>query len=160
MAILSVVAGCAQKKTVDLELERDAIRAADAEWALAAESRNADAAASFLATDAVMIPPHEPALNGMGEIAAYMAELLSDPTFAISWETTDVQVAGSGDIAYSLATNNVQIDLPDGSTLSDRGKGLTIWKKQADGTWKVAVDIFNSDAPIEPAMSDTTATGQ
>jgi uncharacterized protein (TIGR02246 family) len=155
------VTGCATKKPVDVEAARAAIQAADAEWALAAESRNAEVAASFLTADAVMIPPHEPALAGKGEIAAYMAELLSDPTFAIAWETTDVHVSGSGDIAYSLATNQIQIDMPDGSTLSDRGKGLTIWKKQADGTWKVAVDIFNSDATAEPTVIDTTgAAGQ
>lgn len=34
---------------------------------------------------------------------------------------------------------------PSGKTISDRGKYITVWKKEAGGKWKVALDIFNSD---------------
>jgi ketosteroid isomerase-like protein len=30
----------------------------------------------------------------------------------------------------------------------DTGKGMEIWKKQKDGSWKVSCDVFNSDLPI------------
>jgi hypothetical protein len=37
---------------------------------------------------------------------------------------------------------------------ADQGKRLEVWRKQADGKWKVVADIFNSDlaapAPAEP----------
>ena len=32
----------------------------------------------------------------------------------------------------------------------DRGKYLEVWKKQADGKWKVVADMFNSDLPLAP----------
>jgi ketosteroid isomerase-like protein len=35
-----------------------------------------------------------------------------------------------------------------GQPVNDHGKLVEIWKKQADGKWKVAVDIFNSDLPV------------
>jgi ketosteroid isomerase-like protein len=41
--------------------------------------------------------------------------------------------------------------------VEDRGKYLEIWKRQADGSWKVALDIFNSDLPL-PEM-DAEAGG-
>ena len=31
--------------------------------------------------------------------------------------------------------------------VQDRGKYIEIWRKQADGPWKLARDIFNSDLP-------------
>ena len=34
-----------------------------------------------------------------------------------------------------------------GKTIKDHGKFVEIWKKQADGSWKCAVDMFNSDLP-------------
>ena len=34
-----------------------------------------------------------------------------------------------------------------GKTVSDKGKYLTVWKKQPDGSWKVLLDIYNSDLP-------------
>jgi hypothetical protein len=40
----------------------------------------------------------------------------------------------------------------------ERGKYLTIWHKQADGTWKVVRDMFNSDLPLAaPAKARTKA---
>jgi ketosteroid isomerase-like protein len=40
---------------------------------------------------------------------------------------------------------------PAGKPVTDRGKYVTIWKKQADGSWKVIADIFNSDLPMPAA---------
>ena len=34
-----------------------------------------------------------------------------------------------------------------GKTISDKGKYLTVWKKEADDTWKVLLDTYNSDLP-------------
>ena len=61
--------------------------------------------------------------------------------------------AGSGDLAYS--TGAYQMSAPDDSGKSsiDRGKYVAVWKKQTDGNWKVAVDIWNTDLPL-PAPSD------
>jgi len=38
-----------------------------------------------------------------------------------------------------------------GKTISDKGKYLTVWKKEADGDWKVLVDTYNSDLPPIPS---------
>jgi uncharacterized protein (TIGR02246 family) len=159
LAILMVaVSGCAKK--TDVDAERAAIRTTDAAWASAAAAKNADEAASFLAADATMMPPHESVIVGKDAIAQWMAQTLSNPGFSISWQATAVDVAASGDFAYSTGTNQVQVSMPDGSTITDTGKGLTIWKKQADGTWKVAVDIFNSDTPMTSPAAPADTTGQ
>jgi len=34
-----------------------------------------------------------------------------------------------------------------GNPATEKGKYLTVWKKQADGSWKVIEDMFNSDLP-------------
>ena len=34
-----------------------------------------------------------------------------------------------------------------GKAISDKGKYLMVWKKQADGAWKVLFDMSNSDLP-------------
>ena len=38
-----------------------------------------------------------------------------------------------------------------GKPMKDHGKYVEIFKKQADGTWKVVADIWNSDLPVAPA---------
>jgi ketosteroid isomerase-like protein len=37
---------------------------------------------------------------------------------------------------------------PTGTSVNDRGKYLEVWKKQADGTWKCVMDMWNSDLPL------------
>jgi ketosteroid isomerase-like protein len=32
----------------------------------------------------------------------------------------------------------------------NKGKFFDVWKKQADGSWKVVVSTFNSDLPVTP----------
>ena len=35
----------------------------------------------------------------------------------------------------------------DGTPIHDEGKGIWIWRRQTDGSWKVARSIWNSDLP-------------
>ncbi len=155
LVLLSVI-GCVRRP--DLDSERAEIQTTDAAWASAAASKDADSAAEFLDDQAVMMPPNQPAIFGRDHVAQWMAEMLASPGFDISWATTDVGVAASGDFAYSIGTNQIQMQRPDGTTITDRGKGLTVWKKHENGNWKVVLDIFNSDMPVTPpAASDTTA---
>jgi ketosteroid isomerase-like protein len=37
---------------------------------------------------------------------------------------------------------------PKGKPMSDKGKYLTIYRKQADGSWKAVEDMLNSDLPM------------
>lgn len=155
LILLSAI-GCVRRP--DLESERAEIRTTDAAWAAAAAEKDADVAAEFLADDAVMMPPNQPPIFGRDHVAQWMAQTLASPGFNISWATTDVGVAASGDFGYSIGTNQIQMQLPDGTVINDRGKGLTVWRKHENGNWKVVLDIFNSDMPVTPpAASDTTA---
>jgi ketosteroid isomerase-like protein len=41
--------------------------------------------------------------------------------------------------------------LPGASAaVADTGKFIEVWLKQADGTWRLAWDIWNSDIPLPP----------
>ena len=62
-------------------------------------------------------------------------------------------VAGSGDLAYSTGTYQMSAPDDSGKSITDHGKYVAVWKKQADGNWKVAVDIWNTDLPL-PAPPD------
>lgn len=77
---------------------------------------------------------------------------LLTPEMTVSWKATKVEVAKSGDIGYLYGTYDIAIKSPKGGTpTNDKGKILEVWKKQADGAWKCAVDTFNSDLPLPAA---------
>jgi quercetin dioxygenase-like cupin family protein len=72
-----------------------------------------------------------------------------------------IEVNSSEDLAYEVGSYSVTLAMQTQSgsqTINDTGKYVTIWKRQADGSWKLAVDIWNSDLPAAPPqMSAATA---
>ncbi|WP_460735630.1 YybH family protein [Lysobacter tyrosinilyticus] len=79
-----------------------------------------------------------------------MSGLFASPGFALSWQTGKVEVARAGDIAYTLGSYQLTVNDANGKPIVDRGKYVTIWRKQPDGGWKSIVDTFNTDLPMEP----------
>lgn len=166
LALLAIVliamisqSGCAKK--ADVAAETDAVRKADADWSTAIGSKDIDAFLSYFAADGVLMMPNMPAMNGPEAIRAGVSPMM--PAMSVSWTATNAEVAASGDLAYTTGTYQASMTMPDGTMHPDNGKYATIWKKQADGSWKVVVDIFNSDVPMpmpEAAPVDTTAVPQ
>ena len=66
------------------------------------------------------------------------------PGFKISWEPLSVAVSKNGDMAYMLEQNQITIQDSSGTPKTEFNKGVTIWRKDADG-WKNIVDIWNLD---------------
>jgi ketosteroid isomerase-like protein len=48
---------------------------------------------------------------------------------------------------YSLTASDPKNKKP----VTDKGKYMTVYKKQADGTWKAVADSINSDLPAPGA---------
>jgi ketosteroid isomerase-like protein len=55
-----------------------------------------------------------------------------------------VAVASADDLAYTTGTFTIESN----HSAVDKGKFVDVWKKQADGSWKAVIDIFNSDLPV------------
>lgn len=123
-----------------------AIRAAVKEWASAAAAKDADKFASFYTEDATLMLGNAPDVKGKAAIREAAAGMMQDANFALSFETTAVQVARSGDLAYELGTYSLTMTVPrTKKPATEKGNFLVVWKKQADGVWKAAVDAPLSD---------------
>jgi uncharacterized protein (TIGR02246 family) len=156
--VMVVSSGCAKK--VDLEAERAALMKVDADWAATLAAKDLEGFLSYFASDAVVLAPHLPQMNGSDAIREWATTSFNFPGFAVTWSVTSAEVAEAGDIGYTLGNFTFEVNF-GGSPLKDSGKYATIWKKQADGSWKVAVDAFNSEIEMTPMGSatpeDTTA---
>lgn len=124
-----------------------AIREADMAFAAAASSGNVDAAVAMHTADTMVFPPGQPMVSGTAAVRELWTEMSSMPGFAISWQVDGTSAASSGDLGYSWGTAQLTANGPDGTPMTSSEKYVTIWRKEADGTWKVAVDIFNSNEP-------------
>jgi uncharacterized protein (TIGR02246 family) len=125
-----------------------AIRKADEDWAKAAATLNPDAWMAFYSDDAVVLPPNEKRPVSRDEIRKTVATLLGLPGLQITWKATRIEVAQSGELGYLHGTYDMSFDGGKGKPrVTDTGKILEVWKKQADGSWKCVADAYSSDLP-------------
>jgi ketosteroid isomerase-like protein len=125
-----------------------AVRDADAEWSKVAGAKDLDKTVSFYGDDAIVLPPNQPAVTSKDGIRNLWKGFLDSLT-DISWKTTRVEMARSGEMGYLIGT--YALTMKDGT--KDTGKYCEVWRKQADGKWKVAADMFSSDLPAAAASS-------
>lgn len=123
-----------------------AIRQADAAFEAAASSGDMDAAVAMHMPDAMIFPPGQPMVTGSDAVGQLWTEMTAMPGFAISWDVQGTSASASGDVGYSWGTAQLTMTGPDGSPMTSEEKYVTVWRKNAAGEWKIAIDIFNSNA--------------
>jgi ketosteroid isomerase-like protein len=122
----------------------------DTDQAWSATVHDADKFVSFFAEDASFLPPDMPIAQGTESIRATASQMLAIPGFNVSWKATKADVSGSADLGYTLGTYQLTTNDAAGKPVNSVGKYVTVWKKQADGQWKVVADCFNPDGPSTP----------
>jgi uncharacterized protein (TIGR02246 family) len=122
-----------------------AIRAASQEWSNAASSKDLEKAVSFYADDATYNPPGAPLAAGKDAIRKVWRSIVSIPGGNLRWASSKVEVARSGDLAYDTGAYTLTRNDASGNQVTTKGKYVVVWKKQADGKWKVIEDIDNPD---------------
>lgn len=114
-------------------------------WSRAAAGGDVDAILAYWADDALVLPPGQPALRSRAALRAYLETSMKTPGFRIAWEPLEAKVSKDGDMGYLVERTTVTVDGPDGRPVSQHFRGVTIWRRQADGSWKNAVDINNPE---------------
>jgi ketosteroid isomerase-like protein len=98
---------------------------------------------SIYAEDAMVIPGGVQPFVGHDAILGLLKTL---PVLAEYKEVSE-RLEGSGNLAYQVWTYMARIEPPGAPVVVDTGKEVFVWRKGADGSWKVVVDIFNSIMP-------------
>lgn len=148
--------GCDTYEKPDPAAIEQQILAQEEQWNRAYSKRDAEALAGFFADDAAMASPGEQLVRGKQSIREAVEAFASDPNLNVTFRANRVQVSKSGDLAYTrgqymLTSTNPSTNEPE----SSRGYYLTVWKKQADGSWK-AVEDFITPGPALPVAERAT----
>jgi uncharacterized protein (TIGR02246 family) len=154
ISCMALMAGCASNPQTAAApdtraADEVAIRKLDAEWVKAGQAKSVDGWVSFYADDAVVLPPNEKMAASKEAIRKSIGDFLAMPGLSIHWAPVKVEVGRSGDLAYLYGAYEMTANDAKGKPISDKGKNVEIWKKQADGNWKCIVDTWNSDMPAE-----------
>jgi uncharacterized protein (TIGR02246 family) len=123
--------------------ERDTISRVRAEVLTAFNNEDLERMAAFMADDNVAMAPNQPALRTKDAVIQFWRE-----GFAVArtrFEVTPEELAIVGDVAidqFHWTTDSTPRG--GGSAMHDEGNCIWIWRRQEDGSWKVARSIWNS----------------
>ena len=132
---------------MDLERERKRLLDRDAEWAaLSSAGRDVERILSFWTDDAQVLAPGLPAFSGKAALRRYVEGALAIPGFHITWTTSEANLSPDGQLGYLLSTNSVTMPGPEGQPVTANGRAVTVWRREPDGNWRCAIDIWN-DGP-------------
>jgi ketosteroid isomerase-like protein len=139
-----LLAACRVAPPALSDLDRAAIRAVTDSFVVNARARRDSANALLYTETAAFMPPNSGIAEGRAAIRAWFAAFPPMSDFTL----TPVEIDGRGDLAYVRGTYSLKIVGPNGRQVGeDHGKYLEIRRRQPDGRWLMAVDIFNSDLP-------------
>lgn len=146
--LLISCAGSQSQAPINTDEVRAAIAATDKKFMEDFNRGDAAAAAAAYTYNAIVMPPNEPPIEGKQAIEKSLTELISKLQLSnLQLSISEVDVQGDTAIVRGAYSSNITVpgmDVP----MEDRGKTLTVWKKQADGSWKLHRDIWNSNMPI------------
>ncbi len=118
------------------------IRATSDRFAQLMVDRDFEALTQLYTVDAVLMPPNHPAVQSREQIRTFMETFPTVTRFSIGIDEID----GRDDLIYVRGTYSMTIQ-PEGASnpVEDVGKYLEIRRRQPDGSFSFAVDMFSSD---------------
>jgi ketosteroid isomerase-like protein len=136
--ILLILAGCSAPPP-DVELLKKALVKTDQDFSQMSMDKGMRAAFTFYAADDVIkLREGKFPVFGKKDLEAYLQKI-PDSLIHLRWAPVKSDVDGT--IGYTFGKWEMRLAVPD--TLM-YGVYVTIWKKQADGTWKYVLDGGNS----------------
>ncbi len=114
-------------------------------FAKAVEAGGGKAFSTWFADDAVTLNNGKPAVLGRTAIAA---QAQWDPkTYQLTWTPQGAQMGPSNDMGFTWGHYEGHSKDKNGQPVVISGRYFTVWKKLADGTWKVALDASADEPP-------------
>jgi ketosteroid isomerase-like protein len=150
--VLALATSCSRKEDdrkgehpVDTRAAEAAIRNASDDWGKAMTARDVDKTISFYADGGSYFPNRQAIIDSKDGLRKYWAQLLALPGPGLTCDTTRVEVARSGELAYETGTCELTTKDLKGKSTTEKQKYVVVWKKQKGGSWKAVVDIDNTD---------------
>ena len=103
---------------------------------------------AFYEENATSLPPNSLPVVGRSLIRSYMDSVSA---YGITIKEADfdpLTIDVEGGLAYEVGRFGMTMNVPGVGLVRDEGKYMAVWRRQADDTWKVHTDIWNTNIPI------------
>ena len=126
---------------------RAAIEAANAKFSEAFARGDAKALSAMYTSDAIAFPPDNELIRGNQAIGEFWKATRDSGVQSAALTTIDV--GRSGDVAYEVGKVSLKVQAVGKEPTTMAAKYVVVWMRQADGSWRLHRDIWNSLPPKE-----------
>ncbi len=127
------------------------VKAATEARAKALEAGDVEGFLAVYNDDAVWLPPHSEMIVGKESARSRVAELMGRADISYSVDSQEMGPLGPGWVLDWGSFVSTITNKDSGQAVEDAGSYLTLWQQGADGSWRIAYDIWNSDRPLPEA---------
>lgn len=131
-------------KGVDIKREKEILKKLHVDM-LVDHRTDVEEEMSYIAEDAILVPPNMPAITGARAIRKALKAMVQTEVESLgdrSHGPDTTVVAASGDVAYDMGRYVIVNKGPEGP-VKQRGYYITVYKK-VDGQWKFAGQAWNN----------------
>lgn len=151
VSIISITAiGCSPEPNSAMTMEdaRQAIEQVHERYIEAVLGEDVEAFLDPVTDDFVLMAPNEPGARGKRAVREWFnATFGAFSTAKLVFPTTELNI--DHEWAFKHYTYDWTLDpKAGGDQIGDRGDGLYIYRREGDGSWKIAYDIWNSSGPL------------
>lgn len=122
-------------------------------FAQSVQRHDATAFATFLASDTVFDANTDQPRHGADAIRQHWAAIIAGRTVRLDWYPQHVAATADGTLAYSSGAYLYEDPAPDAKPRYLIGKFATTWRRDGDGTWRVAFDGGDNGRPASDAQA-------
>jgi ketosteroid isomerase-like protein len=128
----------ADEAAILLQLDRD--------FDAASATNGAEAWVAFFGDHGAILPAAASPISGPDAIRETMSPVFQ-PGSSLRWQPTKAEILIPGALGYTLGRYERRRPGEFGRTVTQHGTYFTLWRKQADGSWKIAADTGQPDSP-------------
>lgn len=143
----AMLTACNNKPAVDMAKEQQSLMAADQAFCSTEMQQGMrKAMEKFYDDEVVGISPNSPVSVGKAAILKEISDMKMDSSNGLRWKAEKCVVSASGDLGYCWGRYDYKGKNKEGVDTTWYGAYCTVYKKEADGSWKAVVDQ-NNDTP-------------
>lgn len=147
LSLIPVAAGHEKKRNA--EADRAALRQTELDFAHAFADRDVARFASFV-SDGARFTGGGKVTEGKSAILERWSKMMQDPNLTLTWTPDIVEISAAGDLGYTSGPYQITVKRADGSTASERGRFASVWRRHADGKYRIVFDIGSPEEPAPP----------
>lgn len=141
---------------VNYEADLELLRKSDNEYASFTASQDIEKWITLYDDQAKLYPAGNSPVAGLENIKEHGNGFGSLQEFSVEFELLDIEISNDGTMGYTTNHLILSYTNSDGARVTTSGPDFHVWKRQEDGSWKILIDIWNSDQPDVIDSPDST----